>query len=235
MGFTAEAPRTPRATEENPEWAGAARPGAALARRSFLAGRRLGAERLFGPAGQRGLTLIELMVALSIFAVLGLLAYRALAAATLGEARLAAGTQRWQALARSLRVIDGELLEAVTASGSAAAGTPAMQLLPAGPDGPGEFRFLRLDPTRGVRRVGFRLREQRLEWLRWEDRDSTGAPAVTPLLEAVQGLRWRFIQNGTRLDLWPAGNLQNNRLPAAVVVEIELPDLGRFERVFALR
>lgn len=234
MVFTAEAQRTPRATEKTPGRASHRPPVAARLLRPRHSSRQRCGAGFSSAAGQRGLTLIELMVALSIFAVLGLLAYRALAAATLGEARLAAGTQRWQALARSLRVIDGELLEAVTASGGAAA-TPAMQLIPAGPDGPGEFRFLRLDPTRGVRRVGFRLREQRLEWLRWEDRDSTGAPAVTPLLEAVQGLRWRFIQNGTRLDLWPAGNLQNNRLPAAVVVEIELPDLGRFERVFALR
>lgn len=183
-----------------------------------------------------GLTLIELLVALSILSVLSVISYRALATASSSQVRLDADFLRWNALARSMQRIEAELTEVlVVPPAKDAAPLPAIELqLPKEGSG-GEFRFLRLDAERGVRLVGFRLREQHLEWLLWEGRDALGTPAVEPLLDEVRAVRWQFMLDGRRYDTWPVAGQPADRLPAAVVVELELPDLGSFHRIFALR
>ena len=182
-----------------------------------------------------GLTLIELMVALAVFAVLGVLSFRALSAASNSQARLDENFLRWTALARSMNRIETELFEVV--SRQADPGSPlgaALQLTPAAAGSGGELDFLRLDAGHGVRRVGFRRREQKLEWLLWEGREAVGSPQVEILLDNVQDLRWHFIADGQRQDVWPPDAARRGSLPAAVIVEIDLPELGSFQRIFAL-
>ena len=60
---------------------------------------------------QRGLTLIELMVALAIFAVLGVLSYRALAEVSTSRTRLEEGFERWRSIGRAMQRIDADLLQ----------------------------------------------------------------------------------------------------------------------------
>ena len=76
---------------------------------------------------QRGLTLIELMVALAIFAVLGVLSYRALAEVSTSRTRLEEGFERWRSVGRAMQRIDADLLQLVApaASASTAANTAA--------------------------------------------------------------------------------------------------------------
>lgn len=202
---------------------------------------------------QRGLTLIELMVALSVFAVLGVLSYRALSEVANSHTRLEASFERWRAINRSIQRIDTDLLQAVSttgrnagqpgADGATPGGTPAptvrsttaapMLLTRTASGGP-EFQFLRLDDTRGVRRVGYRLVDGRLEWLRWSGRDAIGDPDVEPLLDKVRGVRWRFLLNNNRLDAWPPGDTRAT-LPDAVILELDLEGTGVLTRVIALR
>ena len=65
------------------------------------------------PRRQRGLTLIELMVALAIFAVLGVLSYRALAEVSTSRTRLEEGFERWRSIGRAMQRIDTDLLQLV--------------------------------------------------------------------------------------------------------------------------
>lgn len=198
-------------------------------------------------ARQRGLTLIELMVALAIFAILGVLSYRALAEVANSRARLEEHFERWRAIGRSMQRIDADLIQVVApvALGVPAGGSPngqtaassaaAPMILGRAASGGGpEFQFLRLDDTRGVRRVGYRLVDGRLDWLRWSGRDALGEPSVEPLLTNVRDLRWRFLLNNTRLDAWPPGD-NRNPLPDAVILELDLPDVGVITRMIALR
>ncbi len=200
------------------------------------------------PPRQRGLTLVELMVALAIFAILGVLSYRALAEVATSRSRLEENLGRWRAIARSMQRIDTDLLQVVapsrsgdgsaTDSGVPATSTPAasaaMILGRAASGGGPELQFLRLDDTRGVRRVGYRLVDGRLDWLRWSGRDAIGEPAVEPLLGNVRGLRWRFLLNNNRVDAWPPGDSRST-LPDAVILELDLPDAGTITRLIALR
>ena len=191
-------------------------------------------------AGQRGLTLIELMVALAIFAILGVLSYRALAEVATSNSRLEENFERWRTISRSLQRIDTDLIQVVAPARSSEAtpGTPqtgaAMILGRAANGGGPELQFLRLDDSRGVRRVGYRLVDGRLDWLRWSGRDAVGEPAVEPLLANVRGLRWRFLLNNNRIDSWPPGN-NAVVLPDAIILELDLPDVGTLTRMISLR
>lgn len=193
---------------------------------------------------ERGLTLIELMVALAIFAALGVLSYRALAEVATSRTRLEENFERWRAIGRCMQRLDTDLIQAAAPSRASvdtalpgdniAATTPAMLLTRSANGGGPEFQFLRLDDTRGVRRVGYRLVDGRLEWLRWSGRDALGEPQVEPLLDGVRGVRWRFLLNNNRLDAWPPGDTRVS-LPDAVIFELDLPDVGTLTRVVALR
>ncbi|MCK6388737.1 MAG: type II secretion system minor pseudopilin GspJ [Zoogloea sp.] len=187
---------------------------------------------------QRGLTLIELMVALAIFAVLGVLSYRALAEVSTSRTRLEDGFERWRSIGRAMQRIDADLLQLVAPAASASTtanvqASPAL-LLTRAASGGAELQLLRLDEARGVRRVGYRLVDGRLDWLRWSGRDALGEPIVEPLLGNVRNVRWRFLTGGNRGDAWPPGE-RRHTLPDAVILELELPDHGTLTRFIALR
>lgn len=189
-------------------------------------------------ARQRGLTLIELMVALTIFAVLGVLSYRALAEVSTSRTRLEDGFERWRSVGRAMQRIDADLLQLVAPAASASTtanvqASPAL-LLTRAASGGAELQLLRLDDARGVRRVGYRLVDGRLDWLRWSGRDALGDPIVEPLLGNVRNVRWRFLTGGNRVDAWPPGE-RRHTLPDAVILELELPDHGTLTRFIALR
>ena len=189
-------------------------------------------------ARQRGLTLIELMVALAIFAVLGVLSYRALAEVSTSRTRLEEGFERWRSIGRAMQRIDTDLLQLVAPATSSSPTTSAQAspplLLTRAASGGAELQLLRLDEARGVRRVGYRLVDGRLDWLRWSGRDAFGEPTVEPLLGNVRNVRWRFLTGGNRVDAWPPGD-RRSTLPDAVILELELPDHGTLTRFIALR
>ncbi len=193
------------------------------------------------PSPQRGMTLIELMVALAIFAVLGVLSYRGLAEVATSRTHLEAGFERWRAIGRSMQRIDTDLQQVVSPAASAtglpsegsALAAPGMILGRTASGGP-ELQFLRLDDARGVRRVGFRLVDGRLEWLRWSGREALGQPSVDPLLDGVRGMRWRFLLDNVRTDAWPPAD-RRSLLPDAIILELDLADVGTLTRLIALR
>ena len=154
------------------------------------------------PSPQRGLTLIELMVALAIFAVLGVLSYRGLAEVATSRTHLEAGFERWRAIGRSMQRIDTDLQQVVSPAASAtglpsegsALAAPGMILGRTASGGP-ELQFLRLDDARGVRRVGFRLVDGRLEWLRWSGREALGQRRPEDISQALE---WQPLKGRSR-------------------------------------
>lgn len=188
---------------------------------------------------QRGLTLIELMVALAIFAVLGVLSYRGLAEVATSRTHLEAGFERWRAIGRGMQRIDTDLLQVVSPASTpvqspeAALSAPAMLLGRHASGGP-ELQFLRLDDALGVRRVGFRLVDGRLEWLRWSGRDALGEPSTAVLLDGVRAMRWRFLLDNVRTDAWPPAD-RRGLLPDAIILELDLAEVGTLTRMISLR
>ena len=184
----------------------------------------------------QGLTLIELMVALAVFAVLGLLSYRALAQIGDHRERIGAELARWREIGRGMLRIETDLLQVVAPLAQPESEPPPALELRRLPDSGHELRLLVADGTRGkVARVAYRFDHGRLEWVRWPGRLAQGNPAIDPLIDKVDAVRWRFLFNGRRLDAWPPDNAQAALLPQAVELELELADAGTITRLVPLR
>jgi general secretion pathway protein J len=183
-----------------------------------------------------GLTLIELLVALAIVAVLGVLSFRAVAAATAGRDRLADEFGRWRDITRLMQMLETDLLQ--IAARPPVAGAGAALAVTTGAGGKGiEFNFLRQDGANDrPRRVGYRLDDGHIVLERWPDGDATAAPAEDIVLDDVAGLRLAFITaDGQRVAAWPPGPAAAPSLPAAIDLQLELPDAGTLQRLIALR
>ncbi|HZQ62750.1 MAG TPA: prepilin-type N-terminal cleavage/methylation domain-containing protein, partial [Casimicrobiaceae bacterium] len=61
----------------------------------------------------RGFTLVELLIALTILSLLSVLGYRAVAALSATEARLATEAEQWRTLDRLFSRLEGDCREAV--------------------------------------------------------------------------------------------------------------------------
>ncbi|ENO83718.1 type II secretion system protein GspJ [Thauera linaloolentis] len=184
-------------------------------------------------AAQRGLTLIEVMVALSVFAVLGVLTWRATDHLVGARQHIGAELERWRAISLTAHRIGGELQQIAPAPGT-------LQFTPApnatAQDTAHMLSFTVLQGYDGLpARGGFVLVERRLEWWLWSHDHATVPPERITLLDDVDAVRWRFLHADGWTDTWPPDQAAARVLPAAISIELELPDAGTLVRVFALR
>ena len=210
----------------------------------------------------RGFTLLELLVAIAVLAVVGALGYRGLNSVLDAEARLQAESRRWSDIGLLFSQLSEDLTMAVgrTARDAADLTGPALLLTSgaatvvdagsamagASANAPGtdaQMVVTRLGIGEGAaaqsapRRVGYRLRDGTLEYLVWPDLDA--APGTTPaayeLLLGVADLRWQALDVDGRWDsVWPA-NRPASSLPRAVSVRVILADGGEITRIVPLR
>ena len=189
----------------------------------------------------RGFTLVEALLALLIFGVVSLLAYRATTALAHGEAQLSAEAQRWRTLETLFTRVEADFRQAVPRAArdgfqreSAWLGTrddrgSAVVFTRAG----SEFTP---DPGPAGQRVGYRLRDGVLEIAYWPalDHDSAMRPVVYPLVRDIAAFDLEYLaRNGTWRERWPM--LGEDDLPRAVRLTLTLADGVRIERLFALR
>jgi general secretion pathway protein J len=197
--------------------------------------------------GVRGLTLIELLVAIAIFSVLSGVSYRALTVVLESRSRIDQETRKWREIAlffvrleqdlataapRPVRDAGDRLVPAFV--GNAAATRPdetAIQFTRTG--------FV-TDPAavEPPRRLGYRLRAGAVELLSWNalDPGPQAQPSVTVVLHDVQGLSVRFLdRRGQWVATWPqAGSAAApTSIPAGVEVAITLGAGERITRLFA--
>ena len=194
----------------------------------------------------RGFTLLELLVALAVFAIMATAAYsglrnvlftraaveeqsRRLAAVQLAVFRL--GQDIEQAVPRGIRDEYGES-QAALLGGELA--DDRLTLTRAGWDNPlGQ-------PRATLQRVAYRLRDGRLWRLHWGvlDRGGLLEPRETLLLERVREFRVRFLDRDDWRDDWPppasdeAGAKKDpDALPRAVEIGLTLEDWGEITRL----
>jgi len=182
-------------------------------------------------AAQRGLTLIEVMVALAVFVVLGMLTWKATSQLADARQHVGAEFERWRAISSTAHRIGNELQQIVPAAGALrlnTGGTSGMTgaldfTMPAGQDSlPARARFL--------------LTGRRLEWWLWDGSSPSAAPERLTLLDEVDAVRWRFLHEGRWYESWPPQDeAAAPLLPAAVTLELDLPDAGTLQRTYALR
>lgn len=190
-----------------------------------------------GFGSNTGLTLIEMMVALAIFSVLGVLSFRAVDAATVSRDRLSSESRRWQEITRFLQLTETQLLQIV--GRPSVPGVPGTSLIVSPPNGGTDFQFsfIKLDGARNsVHRIGYRFAESRIVMLRWPGVDADLSPTEDVVLERVKDLRLNFITDDGRTSaIWPAQPPTANPLPEGVEIQLEVTDVGTLRRLIALR
>jgi general secretion pathway protein J len=188
----------------------------------------------------RGFTLIEVLVAVAIFALAAGLALGGMNAITRGRAQLDAELQRLAALQFAIGLLERDLRGVALRPIRAGFGPPRAAL-------EGRTDFLELSRYGAVgalaqsqpdiARIGYQLDGDRLLRLRYPvlDRSPSTVPAIEPLLDRIERIEWRYLgPRGTpMLDRWPPPR-GAAELPRAIELRLQLADLGEIRRVFEL-
>lgn len=190
----------------------------------------------------RGFTLVELLVAIALLAIVSLLAYRGLDGMLRAQARTEAEAARWQAVALFLDRLRFDMQQpSARPVRRGPREEPAWYVAPS-PAGrqETEIRFTRrpFGDGQDEKRLGYRLHDGRIDLLIWpvlDARDGAGAlPATYTLLEGVRGFELRYLSTANRWqDDWPVAPGSAD-LPRAVSVRLTMADGIDVTRVFAL-
>lgn len=198
-------------------------------------------------AHARGFTLLELLVALAVFAIMSIAAYSGLRNVLFTRAAVETQSQRLaavqlaifrmeqdieQAIARPIRDEYGEPQAAMMGSELA---SDRLILSRTGWDNPlGQARA-------SLQRVAYRLQEGRLWRLHWNvlDRGGLNEARETLLLEQVQALKVRFLGDADWRDDWPpltsdSPGKERELLPRAIEIRLTLQDWGEITRLLPL-
>lgn len=194
---------------------------------------------------QRGFTLVEMLVALTIFALMSILAYRGLDAVLETRAHLTEDNRRWRDIALTLAQLEQDLGMAVNRPVRDSGGLEVPALV-GDPQAIGanaaQLAVSRMGMAwqtgvpADVQRHGYRLNNGTLEQLVWPvlDQAPHSVPEVHALLEGVRRFELRYLDGaGNWQPRWPLPGVAAV-LPAAVEVVVELEPGGSVTRVFAL-
>lgn len=189
-----------------------------------------------------GFTLIEVLIALAILALVATLGYRAVAALTESEARLAAEAARWRGLDGLFARLESDLREALPREARRGGETEPAWLGTVDAAGNAELRVSRAGPEfvietgSGGQRIGYRLRDGAVQVLYWPrlDQPATVSPEAYALADRIAQWRVAYLDaTGGWRDRWPA--LGEAALPRAVRVTVTLDGGEAIERWIALR
>lgn len=191
---------------------------------------------------KQGFTLLELLVALSIFSILSVMAYGGLqtvistknstqqAANRIAEIQLLMmriSNDLRQALPRKIRSEHGDFLFAMQSSQN---GDETMAWTRAGYRNPARLK------RSNVQRVAYRLNAQKLLRITWPvlDLAQDTEAMETEVLTNLESIEWRFLNNADEwVSAWPeeGEKAELNPLPKAVELNFELKDWGKIRRL----
>jgi general secretion pathway protein J len=193
----------------------------------------------------RGFTLLELLVALAVFAVIAVIAYGGLNNLLAVRERVVASLERTAELQKAYARLrnDFQQLRARPSRDPYGEPQPALQLrgdmLELTRSG---WRNPLSQPRSALERVGYRLdadgRLLRTSW-RAVDRAQDAAVSEAVVLAGVEDLQWRFLDGTEWRDAWPApgttGTVPLEPVPRAVEVVLRLKDadLGEVRLLFS--
>lgn len=193
---------------------------------------------------QAGFTLLELLVALSIFALLAAMAYGGLNTVLKTRRATDAQAERLTRLQQTFFWLERDIVQAIDRPVRDEFGDPQPAMIGV------TLGDLRLQLTRNgwrnpigrprsdLQRVAWGLQDDRLMRYYWSvlDRAQDSKPLATEMLDGVDRLELRFLdQAGKWGEVWPAVNrgvTSSDPLPRAVEVTLETEREGRITRLF---
>lgn len=194
------------------------------------------------PARQAAFTLVELLVALAIFALLAAFAYRGLDAMLQSREALQQESRKWRDLSLFVARLERDLAavldrQATGASGTALAPVSSSLETPVSREGLALTRSgspLQENALAAPQRIAYRLREGRVERLAWASVDAAprDEPAAVPVLADVSQLAFRFLApRGEWRTQWGLPGNAAERPPAAIEVTLQLASGERIVRL----
>ncbi len=182
-----------------------------------------------------GFTLLEVLVALTLFALFAMTSYRALNSVLEAEVHALGELSRWQSLAKIYARIEADLQDAVVVAGPPG-GVHAGFAVERGAAGEAAFSLSRLlpeDVEGGTQRVLYRFASRQLSRSAWSPSVQDGGAQPVLLLEGLDQASFRYMD--------AAGNWQGEwvtaagELPRAVEMVFKWPDGVSLRRVFRLQ
>ncbi len=198
---------------------------------------------------RNGFTLIEIIVAVAIMALVSVIAYRGLSAMLTARERIASENERLRDLAQAMARIDADFSAVVDRSIRDSYGVEKAAFIGA-PDGLEEAGAAVVMTRMGapahagkladLQRIGYRVKEGRLELLSWPALDQ--APRATPnpstLLENVSRIELRYLDGQNRWqNKWPqltVGGGPPESLPRGVQLVLTMASGASYTRTIAL-
>jgi general secretion pathway protein J len=193
----------------------------------------------------KGFTLVELLVALAIFAILTGFAYRGLNAMLESRAALETESRKWRDIALFVGRIDRDLSAVLERTSTGASDTPlapvsSMIESTASPVGLALTRSgspLQESALAAPQRVAYRLREGAIERLSWAGVDTAPReePTSVAVLKHVSAFDLRFLDvAGEWRSTWGLPGNADTKLPAAVEVTLQLASGEKIVRLVDL-
>ncbi|HEX2829454.1 MAG TPA: type II secretion system protein GspJ [Burkholderiales bacterium] len=183
----------------------------------------------------RGFTLVELLTALVILSIVGLMSYRGLAAVVETRERVESETQKWRSLALFFERFEHDLARAAPRKVRSAAGDRPAFIGYA--DGRVEFSRL-AGGSEAPARVAYVLdAANEVELLLWPAADafSDAQPGRYAALAGVRSFELQYLgRDGAWLAEWPSAR-DDPALPRAVRVRVVLTSGEDVVRVFAVQ
>lgn len=194
----------------------------------------------------KGFTLIEVMVAIMVFASLSIAAYQVVNQVQRSNQLSAEKTARLQDMQRAMIIMDSDFRQMVARSFKGRANATGNRvlysdeyLLDSQSHG---ILFTRLGwqnpqqafPRGEIVKVGYRVVDNQLErvWWRYPDTPEGQEPLHKSLLAQVENLDFRFYDSDK--ESWQETWQVETQLPTAVEVTLELKDYGTIRRVYLI-
>jgi len=201
------------------------------------------------PVKQQGFTLLELLIASIIFAIMAIMAYGGLNNVLSNSKVSEQALKRLQQTQRSVSILNRDLSQIMQRSIRDEYGN-TQPYLSAGNnlDYLVEFsRGGRVNPANLLRssllRVAYRFEEDKLIRLQWQqlDRAQGIEPKQTTLIDDIENVTLRFLDNnGEWQEQWPPLNTASGEAqttttkPAAIEIVMQLKDWGDIRRLYAM-
>ena len=195
-----------------------------------------------------GFTLIEILVALFIFAIMGVLAAMSLKSMIRAHQHLKKSDQQLLQLQITMTLLRRDLMQAINRPIQNADGVKEAAFMASGGNllvftRTGLFNPLNTSRQSDMQRVGYRLEGHQLVRLTWDvlDQPPRAKPESQILMRDVQSLQWQFIADNDSKSLgWPpaVGSVMQQEisspLPKVVLMIMHVKNEGVLQGVFPI-